>query len=57
MIEQSKLYTLLREPLLHFLVIGAGLFFLFAQINDSDVEINNRIIITQADLNRLATIW
>ncbi|NOQ49568.1 MAG: hypothetical protein GQ553_02755 [Nitrosomonadaceae bacterium] len=57
MMKQSKLHTLIREPLLHFLVIGAGLFFLFAQINDSDVEINNRITITQDDLNRLATIW
>ena len=57
MMKQSKLYTLFREPLLHFLVIGAGLFFLFTQISDSNVETDTRITITQADLNRLAATW
>jgi hypothetical protein len=57
MMNQSKLYSLLREPLLHFLVLGAGLFFLFSQINDPQAEANNRITITQADLDRLATTW
>ena len=57
MIKQSKLYTLLREPLLHFLLIGAGLFFLFSQINNSQDENNQRIIITKAKLDALATAW
>ena len=57
MIKRFKIYKLLREPLLHFLVIGAGLFFLFNQVGDPDVETNNRIIITQADLDRLAAVW
>ncbi len=57
MIKQPKLYSLLREPLLHFLVIGAGLFFLFSQINNPQVETDHRITITQANLDRLATTW
>jgi hypothetical protein len=57
MMKQSRLYILLREPLLHFLVVGAGLFFLFSQINNSQVETDHRITITQANLDRLATIW
>ncbi|RLA41413.1 MAG: hypothetical protein DRR42_24680 [Gammaproteobacteria bacterium] len=55
--KQSKLHILLREPLLHFLVIGAGLFFLFSQINNPQVDTDHRIIITQENLDRLATIW
>ena len=47
----------MREPLLHFLVIGAGLFFLFSQVGDPDIAIDNRIVITQADLDRLADVW
>lgn len=55
--KHCKLQTLLREPLLHFLVIGAALFFIFAQLNDSDSEDEHRIVITQIDLNNLAVIW
>jgi hypothetical protein len=59
--KQSKFYVLLREPLLHFLVIGAGIFFLFNHLNLSNVEKaafdNRKIIITQADLDSLATSW
>ena len=57
MMKQFKLYNLLREPLLHFLVIGAGLFFLFSQISDPEIENDHRITITQTDLDRLAAIW
>lgn len=57
MMQRFKIDKVLREPLLHFLVIGAGLFFLFNQVGDPDVETNNRIIITQADLDRLAAVW
>ena len=54
MMKQFKLHNLLREPLLHFLIIGAGLFFLFSQISDPEIENNHRITITQSDLDRLA---
>ena len=52
----SRLPTLLREPLLHFLLIGAALFFVFDQVGDP-LEINNRIVIRQADLDILASDW
>jgi peptidyl-prolyl cis-trans isomerase C len=48
---------LLREPLFHFLIIGAGLFFLFNQIGEPGQREDNRIVITQADLDRLASVW
>ncbi len=55
--KQSKFYILLREPLLHFLIIGAGLFFLFNQISDPEIENDHRITITQTNLDRLAATW
>lgn len=55
--RKSKFHTLLREPLLHFLVIGAVLFFIFDQVSDSEIKTDNRIVITQADLDQLAITW
>ena len=55
--KKNKYSAFLREPLLHFLVLGAALFIVFAQFNDSDAGRENRILITQADLNALATRW
>ena len=52
----SRLPTLLREPLLHFLLIGAALFLVFDQVGDP-VEVDNRIVISQADLDILANDW
>ena len=52
----SRLQTLLREPLLHFLLIGAALFFVFDQVGDP-VEVDNRIVISQADLDILTNDW
>ena len=57
MMQRSKIHKLLREPLLHFLVIGAGLFFLFNQIGNPEVGADNRIVVTQANLDRLAAVW
>jgi len=55
--KHPRLYILLREPLLHFLIIGAALFITFYQINDNQINTDNRITITQSDLDRLATTW
>ena len=55
--QRFKIYKLLHEPLLHFLAIGAGLFFLFNQVTDTDIGAGNRIVITQASLDRLAAVW
>ncbi len=49
--------TLLREPLLHFLLLGAGLFLLYGQLNEGEKQIPSRITITQTDLDRLAETW
>ncbi len=49
----------MREPLLHFLVIGGLLFVTYSLINN-DVDTNNsdnRIIFSIADIDRLNAIW
>ncbi len=54
----AVIQKLIREPLLHFLLIGAGLFALFYQLSDpADNLPPNRITITQADIKRLETQW
>jgi len=57
MMQRFKIDKVLREPLLHFLVIGAGLFFLFNQVDNPEVGTDNRIVVTQANLDRLAAVW
>ncbi len=45
---------LLREPLLHFLLIGAGLFFLYSFLNPTAEQIDNNVIrIENSDIQRL----
>jgi len=48
---------LLKEPLLHFLLIGAGLFFLFSQVSDPVVGRVDRIVITGDDIDAMTTLW
>jgi len=52
----SKLKKLLREPLLHFLLIGAVLFFIY-DIQNEDIVDNNHIVISEAQINHLITLW
>ncbi|MFW2441007.1 MAG: peptidyl-prolyl cis-trans isomerase [Arenicellales bacterium] len=47
----------LREPLLHFLLIGAGLFILYGLQNDQPADDGNRIVISEADIDRLLSLW
>ncbi len=47
----------LREPLLHFLLIGAAIFLLYGLQNDQAAEDDNRITITEADVDRLLSLW
>ena len=47
----------LREPLLHFLLIGAALFILYGLQNDQPVDDGNSIIISEADIDRLLSLW
>ncbi len=51
------LKQLIKEPLIHFLFIGAVLFVLFGIVGESDTGPNNRIQVTQADVDRLVANW
>ena len=46
----------LSEPLLHFLLIGGVLFLVYSLQNEGLVE-NNRIVISEAEVDRLITLW
>jgi len=49
---------LLKEPLIHFLLIGAGLFLLYSFLNPSEGEVeNNVILIDNSDVERLTTAY
>ena len=54
--KNSRLYTLLREPLLHFLLIGGAIFLIYSLQNEGRID-NNRIVISEAQINRLVTLW
>lgn len=54
--KNSKFYTLLHEPLLHFLLIGSALFLFYNLQNEGLVE-NNRIVISEAEIDRLIVVW
>ena len=47
----------LQEPLLHFLTIGAVLFALFYQVADPESVAENRIVITESDIERMITLF
>ncbi len=47
----------LREPLLHFLLIGAALFILYGLQNDETADKDTRIVISEAEIDRLLTLW
>ncbi|MBT8120052.1 MAG: peptidyl-prolyl cis-trans isomerase [Gammaproteobacteria bacterium] len=47
----------LREPLLHFILIGAALFFIYSLTSDSTADDQNRIVIGEADVDRIISLW
>jgi peptidyl-prolyl cis-trans isomerase C len=47
----------LQEPLLHFLLIGAALFALFYQVADPETVSDNRIVISEQDIDRMITLF
>ncbi len=47
----------LREPLLHFLLLGAALFMLYGLQNDQPADNAKRIVVSTTDIDRLATMW
>jgi len=46
-----------REPLVHFLLIGVVLFLVFGLSGDPKTPRKPRIVVTQADIDRLAESW
>ncbi len=50
--------NLLKEPLLHFLLIGGGLFFLYSFLNPNEEQIANNVIkIEESDVDRLVKAY
>jgi parvulin-like peptidyl-prolyl isomerase len=47
-------FRFLREPLLHFLILGAGLFGVYATVTSSVSTQNNRIVVDETQVLRLA---
>jgi hypothetical protein len=47
----------LHDPLLHFLLIGAAIFVLFYQIADPETVTENRIVISEGDIDRMITLF
>ncbi len=48
---------LLREPLLHFLILGAGIFVLFSTVGDVQDEKSDRIVVSAAKIENMAKLW
>jgi len=58
MVKHSIFSKLLKEPLLHFLLIGIGLFFLFAQLNNEEESSNRQqILIKKSKIEILSGIF
>jgi len=56
--KQTIFTKLLREPLLHFLLIGVGLFFLFSQLNtNEEKQDREKIIIAKSKIDALTTAF
>jgi len=55
----SRVKRWLREPLLHFLLIGFGLFAVYSALNpqSGDRYQSNRIVLTEDDLRQMAVAW
>ena len=49
---------ILKEPLTHFLVIGALIFVVFALVNKDEIAIDSKkIVVSAGDIERLAANW
>jgi peptidyl-prolyl cis-trans isomerase C len=54
--KKLNLNTLLREPLLYFLLIGAALFIIY-DLQNENVSNNKRIVISEVQVDHLITLW
>lgn len=48
---------MIREPLLHFLLIGAALFVVYAAVQEEEIDNSQQIVISTSDIERLASLW
>jgi peptidyl-prolyl cis-trans isomerase C len=59
--SQSKLLRFLKEPLLHFLLAGAGIYLLFALLGQSEADDvaleENTIVVTKGEIDWFAEMW
>jgi PPIC-type PPIASE domain len=53
----TGLQKILREPLVHFLVLGAGLFVLYGVVEKLADESSDRIVVTEAKIGNLAGLF
>lgn len=49
----KAMMKILKEPLLHFLLIGGGLFLLYGMMNDTSAEKPNRVVVTPEQVELL----
>jgi len=52
--NKTSIYKLLREPLIHFLILGAGIFLVFFVVNDPAGVSSERIVVDENQALRLA---
>ena len=53
----KQISKLLREPLLHFFLLGAGIFLLFAFVGESDQDQPDKIVVNAGQIERLLEGW
>ena len=53
----DSIRTVMREPLLHFLLAGAGLFLLFNVVSKPEMSGDEQIIVTSGQIEHLATLF
>ncbi|TDJ33969.1 MAG: peptidyl-prolyl cis-trans isomerase [Gammaproteobacteria bacterium] len=47
----------LKEPLFHFLALGAALFLLYGLVSDDSGGSQNQLVVTRGDIRQLADMW
>lgn len=53
----DSIRAMMREPLLHFLLGGAGLFLLFSLVNESNRVANDEIVVTAGQIDHIVSIF
>ncbi len=53
----NSIRTMVREPLVHFLLGGAGLFLLFSLVSNSDRAANDEIVVSAGQIEHMVSIF